>query len=185
MQYQLTCDQVGALMAFYIEDKLSDKLSRYVEQHLEICPSCREKFETMKKIIHKYSNMHKEMQEEELKENVSPFITRQYEEFKANLSAYIDNELDDEENIKIKKITISNPLARQDLEDMYTFKKLLHSSFDKTRNDSKEDYCRYVLSRIQNPEEEKKETDPFFKIMAVFCIMIICIVAGVIGILYL
>ena len=40
--------------------------------------------------------------------------------------------LDDFQNIKIKKIAISNPLARQDLENIYTFKKLLHNSFEKT-----------------------------------------------------
>lgn len=115
---------------------------------------------------------------------MSPFQTRQYEEFKANLSAYVDNELNDDENIKIKKITISNPLARQDLEDIYTFKKILHSSFEKTRNDVKEDYSRYILNQIENISDTN-EIDPFFKIIAAFCIIMICIVAGIIGILYL
>ena len=184
MQYQLTCEQVGALMAFYIEDKLSDKLAQYVQKHLENCPACREKYETMKKIINKYATIQKKLKEEEINENVTPFITRQYEEFKANLSAYIDNELDDEENIKIKKITISNPLARQDLEDMYSFKKILNSSFEKTRNYDKEDYSRYFMSIIQN-DNNKQEKDPFIKIVAIFCVMIVCIVAGIIGILYL
>lgn len=184
MQYQLSCEQVGALMAFYIEDKLSDKLSKYVEEHLANCPICREKYETMKKIIHKYSNIQNQVKENETIETMSPFQTRQYEEFKANLSAYVDNELNDDENIKIKKITISNPLARQDLEDIYTFKKILHSSFEKTRNDVKEDYSRYILNQIENTSDTN-EIDPFFKIIAAFCIIMICIVAGIIGILYL
>ncbi|MFR1672916.1 MAG: zf-HC2 domain-containing protein [Candidatus Gastranaerophilaceae bacterium] len=184
MQYQLSCEQVGALMAFYIEDKLSDKLSKYVEEHLANCPICREKYETMKKIIHKYSNIQNQVKENETIETMSPFQTRQYEEFKANLSAYVDNELNDDENIKIKKITISNPLARQDLEDIYTFKKILHSSFEKTRNDVKEDYSRYILNQIENISDTN-EIDPFFKIIAAFCIIMICIVAGIIGILYL
>ena len=51
------------------------------------------------------------------------FKKKQYADFKANLSAYIDNELDDKENIRIRKITISNPIARKDLEEMYAFKK--------------------------------------------------------------
>ena len=183
MQYQLSCEQVGALMAFYIEDKLSDKLSAYVEEHLQVCPSCREKYEAMKKIMHKYAAIQKNMKELNKKENLSPFITKQYEKFKANLSAYIDNELDDEENIKIKKITISNPLARQDLEDMYSFKKLLHTSFEKTRNDTKEDFSKYVMSKVQT-ENENKEKDPLLKITAIFCITITLIVAAVITILY-
>ena len=44
MQNQLTCDQVSALMSFYLEDKLSAKLSEYVRKHLESCPSCMEKY---------------------------------------------------------------------------------------------------------------------------------------------
>ena len=40
-------------------------------------------------------------------------------------------------NIKIKKIAISNPLARKDLEDFYTFKQLLNSSFNKTKSEMK------------------------------------------------
>lgn len=184
MQYQLSCEQVGALMAFYIEDKLSDKLTKYMEEHLANCPVCREKYETMKKIIFKYANIQNQVKENESVETMTPFQTRQYEEFRANLSAYVDNELNDEENIKIKKITISNPLARQDLEDIYSFKKILHSSFEKTRNEVKEDYTRYILSQIEN-NTSKKEIDPFFKIVAAFCIIIVCIVAGIIGILYL
>ncbi len=183
MQYQLSCEQVGALMAFYIEDKLSDKLAKYVEEHLQLCPSCREKYETMKKIMQKYAVIQKNLKGQNKKENPTPFITKQYEEFKANLSAYIDNELDDDENIKIKKITISNPLARQDLEDMYSFKKLLHTSFEKTRNDTKEDFSKYVMSKIQT-ENQNKDKDPLFKITAIFCITITLIVAGVITLLY-
>ncbi len=185
MQYQLTCEQVGALMAFYIEDKLSEKLSKYVEQHLEVCPACREKYETMKKIIKKYAAIQRNINKEQNAENQSIYITKQYEEFKSNLSAYIDNELDDDENIKIKKITISNPLARKDLEEMYTFKRLLHNSFEKTKNDSKEDYTKCIMNKLQNDNANCYEKEPIFGIIAIFSALIICIVAGIIGILYL
>ena len=67
-----------------------------------------------------------EIQNEEIE---NPYITKQYKDFRSNLSAYVDNELDNQDSIKIKKIAISNPLARQDLENIYTFKRLLHSSF--------------------------------------------------------
>lgn len=184
MQQELSCDQVGALMTFYIEDKLSDQLAQYVKRHLNICPSCREKYETLKTMVSKFIEMQNKPIDNLQPDYQAPFITRQYEEFKANLSAYIDNELNDIENIKIKKITISNPLARQDLEDMYTFKKLLHSSFDKTRNEIKNDYSKYVLSQLQQGQESQK-TDQFTKIMAIFAAIITCVVIGFISILYL
>ncbi len=177
MQYQLTCDQVSALLNFYVEDKLSTKLSEYVRQHLENCPSCMEKYLQMKNMLNKFIDI----QNEELE---NPYATKQYEDFKANLSAYVDNELNNFESIKIKKIAISNPLARQDLENIYTFKKLIHSSFEKTKTDFKYDYSKNIICQLQNENPEGKKLDPFLKLTAAFFIMISCIVAGVISFLY-
>lgn len=177
MQYQLTCDQVSALLNFYVEDKLSTKLSEYVRQHLENCPSCMEKYLQMKNMLNKFIDI----QNEELE---NPYATKQYEDFKANLSAYVDNELNNFESIKIKKIAISNPLARQDLENIYTFKKLIHSSFEKTKTEFKYDYSKNIICQLQNENPEEKKLDPFLKLTAAFFIMISCIVAGVISFLY-
>ena len=177
MQYQLTCDQVSALLNFYVEDKLSTKLSEYVRQHLENCPSCMEKYLQMKNMLNKFMDI----QNEELE---NPYATKQYEDFKANLSAYVNNELNNFESIKIKKIAISNPLARQDLENIYTFKKLIHSSFEKTKTEFKYDYSKNIICQLQNENPEEKKLDPFLKLTAAFFIMISCIVAGVISFLY-
>lgn len=177
MHNQLTCDQVSALMSFYLEDKLSAKLSEFVRKHLESCPECMEKYLQMKNMMTKFIDI----QNEELE---NPYITKQYEDFKSNLSAYIDNELDDTDSIKIKKIAISNPLARQDLENIYTFKKLLHDSFEKTKNDLRYDYSKSIISRVQEEIPQDTKIDPFVKITTIFFIMISFIVAGIIYILY-
>ena len=54
MQHQLSCEQVIALLTFYTEDKLSKKLAQYVQEHLEICPECMEKYKHLKQILNKY-----------------------------------------------------------------------------------------------------------------------------------
>lgn len=177
MQYNLSCEQVTALLTFYAENKLSAKLSGYVKEHLDKCPECREKYMQLQNLLKRFN----EIQNEEIE---NPYITKQYEDFKTNLSAYIDNELDDLENIKIKKIAISNPLARQDLEDIYTYKKLLHTSFEKTKNELKNDYSKAVICQLQEECYENKKLDPFIKITAIFFAMVSCIVAGIISILY-
>ena len=51
MQHQLSCEQVIALLTFYTEDKLSKKLAQYVQEHLEICPECMEKYKHLKQIL--------------------------------------------------------------------------------------------------------------------------------------
>ena len=177
MQNQLSCEQVIALLSFYTENKLSKKLSDYVSLHLETCPECREKYLKMKNILNKFIDIQN-------KEIDNPYVTKQYEDFKNNLSAYIDNELNDFENIKIKKMAISTPLARQDLENIYTFKKLLHSSFEKTKNDLKSDYSKNIMCQLRQENKNEKSTDPFWKLVISFFAMISCIVAGIISILY-
>lgn len=177
MHNQLTCEQVSALMNFYLEDKLSIKLSEFVRKHLESCPKCMEKYLQMKNMLTKFIDI-------ETEELENPYINKQYEVFKSNLSAYIDNELDDTESIKIKKIVISNPLARQDLENIYTFKKLLHDSFEKTKNELKTDYSKSIINKLQQQLPDEQKIDPFTKLIAIFALMISCIVAGIITILY-
>lgn len=147
MQNQLSCEQVNALMSFYVENKLSIKLSQCVKEHLEKCPVCMKKYIEMKNMINKFIDI----QNEELE---NPFVTKQYEDFKSNLSAYVDNELNDFENIKIKKIAISNPLARQDLENIYSFKRLLYSAFEKTKKRCKTRlFKKYYFSNDKSAEK--------------------------------
>lgn len=177
MNNRLTCEQVSALLNFYIEDSLSSKLKEYVRQHLENCPECMEKFISMQNMINKFM----EIENEEIE---NPYITKQYKDFKSNLSAYVDNELDNQDSIKIKKIAISNPLARQDLENIYTFKRLLHSSFQKTKNEMKNDYSKFTLNMLKHENPAEKRVDPFYKLTVAFFIMVSCIVAGVIKLLY-
>ena len=177
MEYKLTCDQVCALLNFYAEDKLSTKLTKYVKEHLENCPVCMEKYNQMKKMLNKFIEIHNE-------ETENPYATKQYDDFKTNLSAYIDNELNDFDSIKIKKIAISNPLARQDLENIYMFKKLLHTSFEKTKNEFKNDFSKSILCQIRHDCNEETKLDPFIKLSTAFFIMLSFITAGIIWILY-
>lgn len=178
MQKELTCEQVCALLTFYVENRLNDPLKKYVEHHLNSCPNCRDKFQKLKKIVNNFNEITKKIHEENSNDN-EQYLTKQYENFKFNLSAYIDNELTDEENLRIKKIAISNPIARKDLEDIYTFKKLLHSSFDKTRNEIKEDYSKNILNKItiKNTQEEK---DLFGIIITIFFLITTISILGMV-----
>lgn len=183
MQQQLSCNQVTALLTYFIENKLNKQLSKDVEYHLSICPNCNKKFEKLKKIMNNFSEISKkitnkdDIDEEEYKNE------KRYENFKMNLSAYIDNELSDEENLKIKKTTISNPIARKDLENIYAFKRILNQSFEKTRNDAKEDFAKKVLSQIEQAKNTKKY-DIFYLIMTIFGIIISTVTLGIIYIFH-
>lgn len=170
MTMNLTCTQVSALLSFYIDDKLSSQLKQFVEAHLEICPSCRAKLEALKCMVNSLKEVHKKL--ESIKEEESLLPSPQYDAFKTNLSAYIDNELDDEENIKVKKYIVSNPKARKELENLYQLRKVLQNSFEKTKNESKSDFSKYVLKRI-DIQEEIYGPDSFAKVVAIFALILI------------
>lgn len=180
MTANLTCTQVSALLSFYIDDKLSSQLKQFVEAHLSICPTCRMKLETLRSMVTslRAAQDHLSTIKSGNEENLN---SPQYDEFKINLSAYIDNELNDEDNIKVKKYIVSNPRARQEIESMYNLKKALHNAFEKTKNEAKDDFSKYIMSKI-DMQEEVYGPDPFAKVVAImfFLVVVFTITAVVI-----
>ena len=173
MGYRLSCEQVSALINFYVEGALSDILTKYVKEHLQSCPICREKYNKIQEVL-KVNVVENT--------NDNKHNSKQYETFKMKLGEYVDNELEDCENIKIKKIAISNPLARQDLEDMYSFKRLIQSSYERTKNELKNDYSKDIICKIKN--DCPTGIDTFYKISAMFFAIISLIISGIIVFLY-
>ena len=171
MNKDLTCQQVSALLNFYIENKLNPRLKEYINLHLEKCPKCRKKIEELRKILSKYKkdNSNLKVINNEISNNLP-------EESLRRLSAYIDNELNQNENIKIKKMTISNPNARKELETMYKFRQVIHSAYEKTKNDNRFDYSKNIISKIQDTTDYT--TDYFYKISAIFVLLITAIIGG-------
>lgn len=174
---KLSCEQIAALLGFYAEGTLNLLLRKLVKEHLENCPDCMAEYLDM---IEKCNNTTLSVKPD-CEEN---YETKQYEEFKANLSAYIDNELPNEENIKVKKIAISNPLARKDLENIYKFKNLLYDAFAKTKDNLKIDYSKMVSNSLQKELKIDYIIAPFYKLTALFLAMIVFIVLGFVFLLY-
>ena len=169
MNKNLTCNQVISLINFYITGELNKNLKEYVDSHLSKCPRCRRKVEELKSVLLKYENIKSEI----LKENNANYPAPSFID---NLSAYVDKELATNENIKIKKLTISNPKARKQLEELYKFQKIMQYAYEKTKSNAKFDYSKTIMSQILNPEEYT--TVYFYKLLIVFCALIIGIIAG-------
>lgn len=170
MTINLTCTQVSALLSFYIDDKLSCQLKQFVEAHLATCPTCRAKLDALQNMVKSLKEVHERLADVRT-ESYEIHDSDQYNNFKTNLSAYVDNELSNDESIKIKKYVISNAKAREDLENMYKLKKVLSNSFEKAKNDAKEDYSRYILNRI-DIHEEVYGPDSFAKVVALFILIL-------------
>src|SRR5574344_523250 len=126
MSSNLTCAQVSALLSDYIEDKLNDDLKQFVCAHLQICPTCRAKYDALKDMLESLEQI-----------KISSELEKQDFELEKSISAYVDNELSDDENLRVKRNIISNPLAREKFEKVNTLRKLLYNNFEKTKNEAK------------------------------------------------
>lgn len=174
---KLTCAQMDVLISFYIEGDLSTALKSQVEEHLKTCPSCRAKYDIIKTMISDLKNSFDKEEEaigaKSFQDNGNPAMSGQYRVFKNNLSAYIDNELTNEENIKIKKFTINNRKARKDLEDSYNIRKLMNDSFKKSKAEAKQDFSKNVLRQLELEEEAALGFHPAIKLLIAFTISVL------------
>ena len=178
---EITCLQMDVLISFYIDGELSNALHKKVENHLNNCTTCREKYNII-------STLFKELKENEVNHNSSKHYNtnshQNYRLFKANLSAYLDNELSQDDNIKVKKITISNKNARKELEDNINIRRLMNDSFRKTKIETKEDFSKKVLKQLEtNGNYDNLKFNPIIKVAISFICSVLIISAIIISLL--
>lgn len=180
---KLTCAQMDVLISFYLEGELSNTLKTQVEEHIKNCATCRAKFDIIKSMLNELKSAFElddeaQFEKEEYKTKVT---SQQYNVFKNNLSAYIDNELNSDENIKIKKFAINNENARQELEDNYNIRKLMNDSFKKTKTEARQDFSRSVLRQLELEEEASFGIHPVIKLLIGFTIAVLILTAVVLS----
>lgn len=171
----LTCAQMDVLISFYIDNELSNALKKQVEEHLKKCPSCRAKFDIIKNMLSEIKSsldIKENQSDNEYKTNTHCSLA-QYNIFKDNLSAYIDNELSSNENLKIKKFAINNNRARKDLEENYSIRRLMNSSFKKVKSDIKHDFSKNILKQLELEEEATSGFHPAIKLLIAFTITVL------------
>ena len=170
---EITCTQMDVLISFYIEGDLSKALKEKVEEHLKNCHTCRAKLEIISSLLKDL----KESVENEQEEVLSTTQNSQYRLFQNNLSAYVDNELPPEENIKIKKFTINNKIARKELENTYSIRKLMNDSFQKTKSESRQDFSKNVMKQLDMSSEASLGFHPLLKVAIAFVMTVLVLSA--------
>ena len=168
---KLTCSQMDVLITFYIDKELSSNLKSQVEDHLKNCPTCRAKYDIVKSMIIELKNSYENNNKTPNKQvKNSKISSEQFRLFKNNLSAYVDNELSNEESLKIKKYTINNLQARKELEDNYNIRKLMQESFKKSEAEAKRDFSKQVLKQLELEEVATSGLHPAIKLLIIFTI---------------
>jgi anti-sigma factor RsiW len=177
---EITCLQMDVLISFYLENELSPALREKVEEHLQKCPVCKAKCNIMNSL---FTDLKKVLPEDNDAYSTNTHSSRQYVLFKNNLSAYVDNELSQEENIKMKKFTINNKNARRELENAINIRKLMKDSFKKSKMDSKPDFSKKILKHLDSEINNSLSFNPLIKVAFAFIVSVILISAIVIYLL--
>ena len=176
----ITCTQMDVLLSFYIEGDLSNSLKNKVEEHLESCSICRAKYDIIKSML---NDIRDSVGIEDFKDSDDKVASKPFVAFKTKLSEYIDNELSGDENIKVKKYTISNQKARNELENFYNLRKIMNNSFKKSKNEFMEDFSKKIMKQIIPNYNEEYMFNPIIKAGAAFVLTVLMISAVVIFIL--
>ena len=181
---EITCLQMDVLISFYIDGELSDALKTKVEEHLKECPVCRAKLNIISSLFTDVKKKYCPDKKEEIY-STGTHSSRQYQFFKNNLSAYVDNELPEEENVKIRKYTIGNKKARKELEDAFRIRKLMKDSFRKSKNDSKPDFSKKVMKQADIGTQNELGFNPIISVGFAFVTTVLLITAIVVYMLSL
>ncbi len=179
---EITCLQMDVLISFYIDGELSDALKSKVEEHLKECPVCKAKFNIINSM---FSDVKKNLGEKQEVCSANQHNSRQYQFFKNNLSAYIDNELPEEDNVKIRKYTIGNKKARKELEDSYIIRRLMKNSFRKAKNESKPDFSKNIMKQLDIEDSNGLGFNPLISVAFAFVMSVLLISAIVVYMLSL
>lgn len=166
---ELTCAQMDVLISFYIDKELSEALRQQVEEHLKHCSACRAKYDIISSMIADIKGCYvKEGESTQATSVQNKSSTHQYQFFKNNLSAYIDNELNNDDSLKVKKFTINNKKARKELEDNFNIRKLMNDSFKKCKTDAKRDFSKSIIKQLELEEEAISGIHPAVKLLITF-----------------
>jgi len=177
MKSNLVCSQVIALLSFYLDGKTSYQVTNFIQAHLCKCKSCRAKYELMAQVFNDFNTAKNQIDEIEQPKTIP--ISEYGESFKEKMSAYLDSELSDEESLRFKKYAIANPPVRNELEGMYKVKNALNNSFEKTKNDFKDDFARDIIVKLDIQEAIQRQ-EPILKIASIFIFLLVFLSVGVV-----
>lgn len=162
---KITCKQFEELIPFYINDELSNALKNAFVEHLHNCPHCHIKFNMLNSIVSDLKDAYNQIIFES--SNDKNDIYNDFNELNSNLSAYIDNELNDDINVQIRRSIISKPALRKKLENLYNIRKLMTNSFNDEKNKLRTDFSKDIIKKLHTKSDQTENFSQCFLFLGV------------------
>jgi len=161
-----TCKKVTAMISLYIDDRLNVEHKLFIEDHFKICPTCYQKYKEIKNIIENLKlSSEKMLKQVEGIETANLFNIREYERFNNNISAYVDNEMNDDDSIEFRKYLLKSKSARVDLKNAYDLKTKVKSSVTDCIENVDINFSRKIVRMLKEQRVQKRNRmDVFTKV---------------------
>lgn len=173
---KISCKQFEELIPFYINDELSESLKNAFVEHLHNCPNCHLKFNMLNSIVSDLKDAYNKLIYEQNNNDISDVIEEDNDDL-TNLSAYIDNELNDDVNIQIRRNIVAKPALRKKIERLYNIRKMLTDSFNDEKNKLRTDFSRDIIKKVQaKPVQNESYIQCFIFIAFVISMAIISVI---------
>ena len=151
MQNQLICKKITSMLSLYINNNVSMQEKIFIENHLKTCESCQKKYAYLKAIIKNLHNSYKNMLElSRKKQRQELFNIKEHEKFLANISPYIDNELDANETYEFRKYLIKTKNAQTELKTAYTIQKNIRNVYKNRMNNTNAQIAKNIIKKLKN-----------------------------------
>lgn len=149
MNESSTCKKILSLLSLYIDKKLDLDDMQFVKTHLEICPSCYNKYIMLQDLVNEMRSAYQDfLSESLLQEKNQKFNIKEYEHFQTNISAYFDNELTLNDSVSMKKYMIKFPNARKEVELLYNLHNMIIDSKKEVKKSFTDDYSKLICEKI-------------------------------------
>ena len=157
----INCSQFEGLLSFYVNGDLTENMASAVEEHMKICPACQMRYNIVNSIIHDIKSAYSEVLTNSNLEDkytvIEPVFEPSEDEVKnTELSAYVDNELTEEESLKLRRNIIAKPKLRNKVEKLYRLKKVISNSHRIHRLLLKSDYSKDVIKTLNSNKQDRQ-----------------------------
>lgn len=177
----LTCNKIQALLSMYIDHKLDTDLEASVGLHLASCNRCQRKYLELKSMISSLRNSYKKIKEEVYTNNYQSvnlnFKINEHERFKKNISAFLDNELNEVEMIEFKNYCEKMKSATDTIKPYIKLEKLLKDNYSNIQKQMPKNFSKNVIHEATLKEPAKVvaifESIGIFILFSILCIIFI------------
>lgn len=150
MPEDLLCKKVSALLSQYIDNKVTRQEREFIEEHLAMCPDCYKKFIYLKNLINSLKDSYKKVMNMAIqKQRKATFSIREHENFRSNISPYLDNELETTESFQFRKYLIKSKMAQREVRHAYSLQKKMHNSFEDVKKQLNVDFSKLIIPELK------------------------------------